>query len=181
MMKKIAYYISNGFFYAFSLFFIFVFVFSILAFVEYNLDWDIPFVDIRQETFHDYATIKIPILELNVGFVFSFIIAVVMWIGFLFYTIYFYALKEFFNVFNKENTFSQDSIKKLKLFLWLNLIVVIYGLIWTIVESIKLSQFKFDEALFLLLVHGFIALIVYLYMDVFKKGSKSQEENDLTI
>ncbi len=180
-MKSIAYFLSNGFFYAFSMFFIFVFVFSILAFAEYNLDWDVPFVELTEEGNNDYATIKIPIMELSVGFVFNVIVAFIMWIGLLFYCIYFYALKEFFKVFIKDNTFSQDSIKKLKLFLRLNLIVMFYGIIWTVIDSIRLDKFQFDEAHFLLLVHGSIAIIVYLYMDVIKKGRKIQEENDLTI
>lgn len=180
-MKRIIYFLSKAFFYAFSFFFIFVFVFSILSFVEHNFNLDVPFVEITNKGEYDFATIKIPMIKLNVGFVFSFFIALAMWIGLLFYCVYFYALKEFFKVFIKDLTFSHESIKKLNLFLWLNLIVVMYGFIWTIVEGIKLSEFKFDEALFLLLIHGFIALIVYLYMDVFRKGSKIQEENDLTI
>lgn len=180
-MTKTAYFISKVFSYAFTVFFLFVFVFSILSFVEHNFNLDVPFVEITNEGEYNFATIKIPVIELNVGFVFSFLIAVVMWIGLLFYCVYFYALKEFFKVFIKENTFNLESIKKLKLFLWLNLSIMIYGVIWIIVDLFRLQKLQFDEAHFLLLVHGTIALIVYLYMDIFKKGSKIQEENDLTI
>ncbi len=48
-MKKVTYILSKLFFYGFALFFVFVFLFSILAFVEYYTGWNVPFVELSNE------------------------------------------------------------------------------------------------------------------------------------
>jgi hypothetical protein len=180
-MKNTIYIFSKGLFYAFTAFFLFIVVFSALAFVEYQLGWDVPFVDLSEKNNEVYAFINLPLIELGVGFPFKIYVLFVMWIGILFYVIYFYMLKEFFKVFIEEKVFSSKSLKRLKLFLYINLVPLLYALGLSIYQIIQTENFKFEEDQGMALVHLFVAFLVYLYMDIVKKGSLIQEENDLTI
>ena len=180
-MKHIIYILSKGLFYAFTVFFIFVLVFSTLAFAEYYLGWDVPFVELSQKTSITYANINLPFLDMHVGFIFKLTVVFAMWIGILFYAIYFYTLKEFFKVFIEEKVFSTKSFERLKIFFIINLIPLGYALGLSIYQIIKNGSFKFEEDQGIAIFHLFIAFLVYLYMDIIKKGNLVQEENDLTI
>ncbi len=180
-MKKTVYLLSRGLFYTFTVFFCFVFVFSILAFVEHYLEWNIPLVDVFKANQHVYARIFLPFIDFKVEFVFSFLIVLAMWIGLLFYVIYFYTLKEFFRIFIEDEVFNHTSLKRLKTFLYINLIPIAYALVVSVIQIIKNSAFKFEEDQGLAIFHLLIAFLVYFYMDLMKKGQRLQEENDLTI
>ena len=180
-MKKTAYLLSKGFFYAFSVFFLFVLAFSILAFAEYKFGWDVPFVEITNQDGGEYAFIKIPLIEMSVSFVYNILVVFVMWIGLLFYAIFFYVLKEFFKVFVEDEAFNTKSLKRLKSFFYINLIPLGYVIVLSIVQLVKTGGFKFEEDHGVALAHLFIAFLVYLYMDLLKKGKVIQEENELTI
>jgi len=121
-MKKTIYTLSRGLFYTFTVFFCFVFIFSILAFVEHYMGLNIPFVDIYNNDGQSYANISIPFINWKVEFIFSFLIVMVMWGGLLFYVMYFYALKEFFRIFIEDEVFNQKSLKRLKSFMYINLV-----------------------------------------------------------
>lgn len=180
-MKKIIFILSKGFFYAFAVFFVFVVVFSTLAFAESQFGWDILFVKITEEMGNAYVNIDLPFLNMHVGFIFKPVVVFAMWIGILFYVIYFYALKEFFKVFIEAKIFNSKSLKRLKTFFYLNLIPLIYALVLTVYQITENGSFKFEEDQGLAIFHLLIALLVYLYMDIIKKGNQIQEEIDLTI
>ena len=180
-MKKAIYILSRGLFYTFTVFFCFVFIFSILAFVEHYLSWDIPFVNLYDNEGASYAKISLPFIDFKVEFIFSFLIVLGMWIGLLFYVIYFYTLKEFFRVFIEDEVFNLKSLKRLKTFLYINLIPIVYALGLTLFQIIKNGQFKFEEDQGIAIFHLLVAFLVYLYMDLLKKGQVIKQENDLTI
>lgn len=180
-MKQIAYTLSRGLFYAFAVFFCFVFIFSILAFVEHYFGWNVPFVDIYNNTGQQYAKISLPFIDFKVEFIFSFLIVIAMWIGLLFYVVYFYTLKEFFRVFIEDEVFNYKSLKRLKTFFYINLIPIVYAVGISIGQLIKDGRFKFEEDQGIAIFHLLVAFLVYLYMDLLKKGKVLQEENDLTI
>jgi hypothetical protein len=141
----------------------------------------VPFVEITNHNGEDFAVIKIPLIELSVGFVFNIAVAFVMWIGLLFYTSYFFALREFLKVFVVHNSFNVISLKRLLSFFYINLIPSGYAIVLSGLERVQTGGFKFEEDQGVALVHLFVALLVYLYMDLRKKGNVIQEENDLTI
>lgn len=181
-MKKTAYIFSKLFFYGFSLITVFVTTFSILSFVNEKLGWNIPFIELVEQNEKYYTFIKIPFLDLGFGFPKdAFLPLIVMLLTMLFYAIYFYSLKEFFKIFTREKIFSLISLKKLKLFYKINFIPIIVAFFITIVLIIKERYISFDEQHFILIVHSFIAFLIYLYLDLMKKGTMVQEENDLTI
>ena len=142
-MKNLAYLASKVFFYAFSIFFIFVLVVTILAFTEYTFGWDVPFVEITNQNGEDFAVIKIPLIELSVGFVFNIAVAFVMWIGLLFYTSYFFALKEFLKVFVVHKSFIVRLLKRLQSFFYINLIPSGYAIVLSGLERVQTGGFKF--------------------------------------
>ena len=179
-MKQISYFLSKLFFYGFAFFSGFVILFSILSFIEFKVGWDVPFVTVSSEDTEAYAHIKIPFFELMIGFQLSFKV-IAMWFSLLFYTLYFWALKNFFGVFIQEEIFNTASEKKLKLFFKVNLLPVIVGFIY-IIAGLLLSKNKiFNEELFPIAIHVIVALMVYFYMDLMQKGRRIQEENNLTI
>lgn len=129
-MKKLAYLALKVFFYAFSIFFIFVLVVSILAFTEYTFGWDAPFAEITNQNGEDVAVIKIPLIELSVGFVFNIAVAFVMWIGLLFYTSYFFVLIEFLKVVVVHKSYNVRSLKRVQSSFYINLIPSSYAIVW---------------------------------------------------
>jgi len=179
-MKHISYSVSKLFFYGFAFFSVFVIFFSILAFLEFYFQWNIPLVEITDKETSPYAKISIPFFTMIVGFQLSFKV-IGMWLSLLFYTVYFWALKNFFGVFIQEELFNTASEKKLNLFFKLNFIPVFVGIIVLIVGLILSKKIIFNEEFFPFIIHIMVAFMVYFYMDLMKKGRRVQEENDLTI
>jgi len=132
-----------------------------LSFFEYKFGVDIPFV----EVFQNRAKVHVPLLGLhiNVPFNYAFLI---MWSAMLYYGIYFYAFKIFLKIFIEKKIFKTKPLKRLRFFMILNLVPLIYRL---------------EDDYFIVLAHLVIAFLIYLYLDVLKKGKHIQEENDLTI
>jgi hypothetical protein len=180
-MKKVIYIFSKVLFNVFAVFFGLVFVFSILAFAEYNWGLDIQYVEIIKKAGEQHARLSIPFVDVIVEFLLSSWVMVIMWIGLLFYVLYFYFLKEFFKVFILEQSFNSESLKRLKTFFYINLIPLLYALIVSIAQIIRFGKFKFEEDQGIAIVHLFVAFLVYFYIDLIKKGKYLQEENDLTI
>ena len=104
-----------------------------------------------------------------------------MWSAMLYYAIYFYVFKEFLKIFVKKNMFEGPSIKRLQFFLILNIIPLIYILIFTASFLIKGVAIRLEDDYFIVFAHLVIAFLIYLYLDALKKGKHLQEENELTI
>lgn len=179
-MKKVFYLFSKAFFWAFSLFSAFVLLFSIMSFLEYYFNWDIPFIKFFVIEEQNYVTIQIPLIKMKVQFLFSFTM-LLMWGTFIFYSIYFYALQNFFAVFIAKKTFEESSLKKLNLFYRLNYIPVIVSVIGIVIELFIEQKLIFNEVHFFFILHLLIIFLLYLYLDLVRKGLKIQQENDLTI
>lgn len=150
--------------------------FSILSYFEYKFGIQIPFVDV----FENHAKVNVPLLGLRIGVPFSYAI-LIMWSAMSFYAIYFYAFKEFLRVFVEKNMFEVKSLKRLQFFLILNLIPLIYIILFTASFLISRRAFRLEDDYFIVFAHLVIAFLLYLYLDVLKKGKRIQEENDLTI
>lgn len=179
-MRKLLYLIARVFFYGFSSFSIFVALFSILSILEYYMGLNMPLVEILTKENVQYVSISIPFMELYVQYVFGLNI-VLVWLSLVFYSIYFFSLRGFFKVFVEEKMFTQSSLNKLSLFYRLNAIAVLFLLVRVIVFMVKEQMFYVDETFFILLLHVFVTILVFFYMDMMKKGSLLQQENDLTI
>lgn len=151
-------------------------VFSALAFLEYKYEVDIPFVEI----YNSRPKIHVPILGLRINAPMNISI-LLMWISMSFYAVYFYFVKEFAEIFVKSNIFETKSLKHLRSFLTLNLLPLIYITILVISILVRGANFKLEDDYFIVLVHIMIAFLIYLYLDILKKGRNIQEENDLTI
>lgn len=175
-LPKTIYLLSRIFFYICATFTAFIFLFSTLSFFESHFNIDFPLIATKE----NQSFINIPFSKLHIEFSNSLGI-VGLWVSFGFYALYFYALSEFFKVFTKTQIFTTYSIKKLRLFGYLNLIPPVFILIYLIVEIIQHSSLHMDSEYFLLIPHLCIALFVYLYIDLIKKGKLIQDENELTI
>lgn len=175
-MKKLAYITSKILFYSISILLGFIMLFSILSFLELKFGMQIPFVEI----FENHSKINVPLLGLRIGVPFNYYI-LVMWTAMLYYTIYFYSFKNFLGVFVEKNMFETKSIKRLRFFLILNIVPVIYIIFFTASFLVKGVPIRFEDDYFIVFAHLVIAFLIYLYLDVFKKGNYVQEENDLTI
>ncbi|PKH50024.1 hypothetical protein CXF68_04580 [Tenacibaculum sp. Bg11-29] len=180
-MKKIIYICAKTFFYLFTFFFVFVLLFSILSLVEKHGILDVPYVDIIENDVDDFnAKIKIPIVNGIIKYQFSYTI-VFMWLWLLFYSIYFYVLKDFFRIFIDNELFNAKSLNKLKIFFKLNFIPIILNIGIIVIGWTKKEKVSFEEEYFFIFIHSCVALLIYLYIDLFKKGRRLQEENNLTI
>lgn len=175
-MKRAAYISSKILFYCYSALYLFIMIFSILSYFEYKFGIQIPFV----EVFENHSKIKVPLLGLRIGVPFNYSI-LIMWTAMTYYAIYFYAFKEFLKVFVKKNMFEAKSLKRLRLFLILNVIPLIYIILFTAPYLIKGETIRLQDDYFIVLAHLVIAFLMYLYLDALKKGNHIQEENDLTI
>ncbi|GGG23068.1 hypothetical protein GCM10011344_24700 [Dokdonia pacifica] len=175
-LSKITYLVSRIFFYICAAFTVFIFLFSALSFFENRFNIDMPLITIVE----NQTSITIPFSKLHIEFINSFGI-IALWLSFGFYAFYFYALSEFFKVFTKTKVFTQYSIKKLKLFGSLNLIPPVFILLYFIIDRIQNTPLRMDSEYILPIPHLCIALFVYLYIDLIKKGKRVQDENDLTI
>ncbi|WP_298497430.1 DUF2975 domain-containing protein [uncultured Algibacter sp.] len=175
-MKNLAYITSKILFYSISTLLAFVMLFSILSFLELKLGMQIPFVEIIENR----PKIHVPILGLRINVPLNYSI-LIMWTAMLYYAIYFYAFKNFLKVFVEKSMFETKSIKRLRLFLILNIVPVVYIIFFTASFLIKSVAIRFEDDYFIVLAHLVIAFLIYLYLDVFKRGKHIQEENDLTI
>lgn len=175
-MKKLAYFLSKITFWGFTFFSVVTLLFSILAFLEYYFHLDISFVEIVKRDDLDFAKIH----GIGVEFWLSYVV-IFMWATFIFYSIYFYVLQNFFRIFIAEKTFEEHSVQQLTKFYQLNFIPVIVGFIGISYRYFSLGYFKFDEPHFYVLIHLIIAFFLYFYLDLIKKGNTIQQENDLTI
>ncbi|MEP1488952.1 MAG: DUF2975 domain-containing protein [Algibacter sp.] len=175
-MKKSAYISSIILFYSFSILFLFILVFSILSYFEYKFGVDIPFVDILQNR----AKVNVPLLGLHINIPFNYSI-LIMWTAMLFYAVYFYTFKNFLKVFIEKRMFETKSLKRLQFFLILNLVPLIYIVMFTASFLLRGINIRFEDDYFIVLTHLVISFLMYLYLDILKKGKHVQEENDLTI
>lgn len=175
-MKKLAYISSKILFYCYSTLSLFIMIFSILSYFEYKFGLQIPFV----EVFENHSKINVPILGLRINVPYNYAI-LIMWTAMSFYAIYFYAFKEFLRVFIENKVFEAKSLKRLRFFLKLNLIPLIYIIIFAASFLLKGADFRLHDDYFIVFAHLVIAFLIYLYLDILKKGKYIQEENDLTI
>ena len=175
-MKQTAYIVSKILFYIVSALLVFVMIFSMLSYLEYKFGVSIPFV----EVFENHSKIKVPILGLRIGVPFNFSI-LIMWTAMTYYAVYFYAFKEFLKIFVKKNMFETKSLKRLHFFLVLNILPIIYIIIFTASFLIKGVSIRLEDDYFIVFAHLVIAFLIYLYLDALKKGKQIQQENDLTI
>lgn len=178
-MKRLLYKASRLFSLVFLSLFIFLFAFSILAFIELRYNWDIPFVEIGDELTNEAIAIRVPIIEMYLKFPNSFIVIIPLLV-FGFYTFYFFQLSKFLKVFIPENLFSQDSVRQLQRFLNYNLFATAIAFISSIAMWLR-EGFTMQENFLFLIIHLFISILVYLYPDMGRKGLQIQQENDLTI
>ena len=110
-MKKAAYIISKLTFWGFVIFSCILIPLSLLSFIESYFNWDIPYVEIVKREGLDFAKIK----NIGVEFWINYTV-ILMWVTFIYYSIYFYVLQSFFRIFITEKTFETQSLKKLSLF-----------------------------------------------------------------
>jgi hypothetical protein len=179
-MQKIAFLFSKASFWGFALFSSFILLFSVLSYLEYYFNWAIPFVELTKRNANNYAVISIPFTGGIVEFLMSFTI-IIMWFTFIYYSLYFYVLQSFFEIFIAEKTFKNKSVEKLTNFYKLNYVPVIVGIIGIILRYSMYNDLNFDEPHFFVLIHLIIAFFLYFYLDLIKKGNSIQQENDLTI
>ena len=151
-------------------------VFSILSYFEYKFGLQIPYVEIID----NHPKVFVPIIGLRINIPINYSI-LIMWFVMLYYAIYFYAFKEFLKVFIETNMFELKSLKRLRFFLILNCIPLVYILIFTASLLLRGARFSLQDDYFIVLAHLVIAFLLYLYLDVLKKGKHIQEEHDLTI
>lgn len=175
-MKQLAYITSKLLFYAFTILYLFIMVFSILSYFEYKFGFQIPFV----EVFENHSKVHVPLLGLGINIPYSYAI-LIMWTVMLYYAIYFFAFKEFLKIFIEKNMFEAKSLKRLRFFFALNIIPLVYIIMFTVSLFIRGAKFRLEDDYFIVLAHLVIAFLLYLYLDVLKKGNHIQEENDLTI
>ncbi len=175
-MKQLAYISSKLLFYFFSILFLFIMVFSILSYFEYKFNIQIPFVEILE----NHQKINVPLLGLRINVPLNYSI-LLMWSAILYYAVYFYAFKEFLKVFIERKTFDTKSLKRLRFFLKLNLIPLVYIVTFTISTLLRGVNIRLVDDYFIVFAHLVIAFLIYLYLDILKKGKYIQEENDLTI
>ena len=175
-MKKLAYISSKLLFYSYSILYVFIMIFSILSYFEYKFGVQIPFV----EAFENHSKINVPILGLRIGVPYNFGI-LIMWTAMSFYAIYFYAFKNFLKVFIEKRIFEMKPLKRLRFFMILNLVPLIYIIVFAASFLLRGVSIRLEDDYFIVLAHLVIAFLIYLYLDVLKKGKYVQEENDLTI
>ncbi len=176
-LTKIVYFISRAFFYCSIVFISFIIVFSLLSFIESNSSINIPLV----ESSEVYTKVIIPFMRMHVEFQNSLVGFSLMSLSLIFYALYFYSLSNFFNVFTKTNLFTDDSIQKLKFFSKLNILPLVIALITILIDQFRGVKFKMDSEYGLVAFHFLIAILVYFYLDLIKKGKLIKDDNDLTI
>lgn len=180
-MKNFIYLLSKLFFYGFSLFTILLTFYSILGVLEFYEIFQFSSVIIEDFGLlgNSFITIILPVIELKIMLRFGFLLLFIL-ASLLFYSYYFYVLKEFFQLFINEKVFVETSLKKLHLFYKINYVPAIVFLGRALLSILK--GFPLDTELVIIsFIHFVIAILLYYYMDLVKKGMQVQEENDLTI
>ncbi|WP_346881912.1 DUF2975 domain-containing protein [uncultured Algibacter sp.] len=175
-MKKLAHLSSSLLFYSITILLVFVFLFSILSYLEYKFGIQIPLVEIIENR----AKVHVPFLGLRINVPFNSAI-LIMWSAMLYYIIYFYAFKNFLKVFIEKKMFETKSLKRLRFFMILNLVPLIYIIAFTVSFLLRGVRIRLEDDYFIVFAHVVIAFLMYLYLDVLKKGTYVQDENDLTI
>ncbi|TXG37008.1 DUF2975 domain-containing protein [Seonamhaeicola maritimus] len=175
-MKKLAYFTSLILFYSIAFLLLFVMVFSMLSYFEYKFGIQIPFVEVIENR----AKVHVPLLGLRINVPFNYGI-LIMWSAMLYYAIYFYAFKNFLKVFIEKKIFETKPLKRLRFFMILNLVPLVYIIVFTASFLVRGVRIRLEDDYFIVLAHLAIAFLIYLYLDVLKKGKHIQEENDLTI
>ncbi len=180
-MKNLIYLLSRLFFYGFAIFSVLVAICSILAIFEYYAVIDFSFLNIGnyENATLKFLTIQIPYTSLKVELIFGSLLLLIF-ASLLFYTYYFYVLKEFFKIFIKNTLFNTTTLSKMHTFYLLNCAFAIGFAIRGIFTYFVLDNLD-SELILLICIHVFITIILYYYKDVIQKGFKIQEENDLTI
>lgn len=181
---KIIYCIAYALFIVSLLLFIFIFMGSMLAYAEHYFGWDIPLIkqQITSDTIIQH--ISIPLTSVAVQFPLQSPLTVFgMLAVFAYYAYYFFFLKSFIGVFAQEMLFTDDSLKKSRIFLWLNSVPILY---WVVTSCYYLFSGNkhttyFDEDFLVLIVHLLVMLVVYLCRIILKKGAALQQEQDYTI
>jgi hypothetical protein len=90
-------------------------------------------------------------------------------------------MHKFFKVFIADSLFHEKAIRDLRRFFYLNLAVFIIAFITAVASTISRGYFKMEESVVFIIIHGFVSIISYLYIDMAKKGADLKQENDLTI
>ncbi len=175
-MKQFAYFSATLLFYSIASILGFVMLFSIGAYLEYKFGFQIPFVD----SIEGGGKVHVPLVGLHVNVPFNASI-LLMCLSMLYYGVYFYVFKMFLGVFIKKNMFEASSEKYLRLFLKLNLIPLLYIIVFVGAIFVKGADFRLQDDYFIVLAHLAIAFLVYLYLEVLSKGKHIKDENDLTI
>ncbi|MAD98223.1 MAG: hypothetical protein CMB99_12930 [Flavobacteriaceae bacterium] len=180
-MKNLIYHLSRIFFYGFCLFAGLLTFGCVLALFENAeiIDWT--FINFES---NEVANMKLLIFELalfslRIELQFGMILLFIL-LALYFYAYYFFTLKDFFNLFVKEKVFEDVSIDKLQTFNKLNYyagFVFLGRAIYTFVNKDQLD----GELVIIGAIHFVIALLLYYYTDLVRKGLKIQNENDLTI
>lgn len=93
-----------------------------------------------------------------------------------FYVLYIHCLSLVFKSFRSERIFTSRSVKYLKYFTILNLVLFPIGYL---IPRILSNNLKMN--LYYLVLHGLIGVFSLFLMTVFSKGYNVQSENDLTI
>lgn len=179
-MKKIFYFSSKAFFWFFTFFVGFILLFSCLSFLEYKLSWDIPFVDIFEQSGKKFVSLRLPLINMYLKFLISYTV-LFMWFTFLYYSYFFFLINRFLKIFIKTKTFEKESVQKLKILFKYNFLPIIIGLVGVVLKFSPNKKFDFDEPHFFVIVHLIIAFFLYLYLDLINKGNYIQNDNDLTI
>ena len=171
-MKSILYKFSKLFFYGFVLFAIVLTFGALCAALEHNDLVEFSFISFQQ---NEVLMFRFFIVQVLYGAVLFFII-----MALCFYCFYFYILKNFFQLFTEEKVFSEKNIQNLKYFQKLNYIPAIVFLGRGLYPLI--NQNKIDgELVIIAIFHLLLALILWYFLELFKKGFYIQTENDLTI
>ena len=175
-MKKLAYFTALILFYFIAAVLLFVFLFSILSFLELKFGIQIPFVEVVENR----GKVHVPFIGLNINVPFNYGV-LIMWSAMSYYTIYFYAFKEFLKAFIEKKVFESKSLKRMLFFMILNLLPLIYIIAFSLSFLVRGIPVRLEDDYFIVFAHAVIAFLIYLYLDVLKKGKYVQEENDLTI
>ena len=177
-LSKIIYAISKLLFYVCIAVVGFVLVSSILTYFEMKHGLDITFIEISEDGNQTKTTL--PLTQVYVGFQNSVAI-IIMWISFIFYSIYFFTVSQFFKVFTEAEIFTKISLAILKRFIRLNTIPLAAIIIYICFTLVKGHKFIMNSEYKLVVVHLIVGLLVYLYLELIKKGKLVQDENNLTI
>jgi len=130
----------------------------------------------------DYMHLRIPIIKFGISYPAKSFEVIFMIAFFGFYALYFFLMKRFFGIFSSEESFSAKHLKTADWFLKINFVPIIFWLAISLYYVIIKRQTQFfDEDFFVLLIHLFVIILIYLYRDMMKKGALLKEENDLTI